>query len=150
MKKYSAIALLALIALGLAATPTFASARAKQLTHARVLAIALRIAKLDGDAHPSEIAAASGRLEEAIKVFDPHAHPTPSGLKALGGASSVVDLVAMHGHFTSNGPPHNRPEPKGRVLELIFSAHSGTVFAVSLGSRVPVPLSRLGHVERLR
>ena len=84
-------------------------------------------------------------------MFDPHAHPTALGLKALGGANSIVDLVAMHGRFTSSGShPHNTPEPKGKVLEVIFSAHSGTVFAVSLAPRVPVPLSRLGRVTRLR
>jgi hypothetical protein len=133
-----------------ATTPAAATARSSLLSHARVRAIALRIAKLDGDSHPSQIALASGPLQKAVKVFDPHAHPTAAGLRALGGAKSIVDLVAMHGRFTSRGPhPRNRREPKGRVLELIFSAHSGTVFGVSLGPRLRVPLSRLGPVTAL-
>lgn len=132
------------------ATPARATPR-RPLNHAEVLKIALRGAKADGDAHPTSIELASGPLNAAVKVFDPRAHPTAAGLRALGGAKSVVDVVSMRGHFTSHGPhPHNRPEPKGKVLELIMNAHSGTVFGVSFAPKVPVPLSRLGHVMRLR
>jgi hypothetical protein len=150
MRRPSAIGSAVLGTLVLAtAAPANSKPRAP-LTHRQVLKIALRVAKLDGDSHPRQVRLASGRLEKAIKVFDPHAHPTARGLNALGGAKSIVYLVAMNGHFTSHGPhPHNRRQPKGRVLELIMNAHTGTVFAVSLGPKVPVALSRLGHVTRL-
>jgi hypothetical protein len=141
----------ALVMVVLVAAAAAVPASGTRLTDAHVLEIALRVAKADGDAHPTRIELASGRLKAAVKVFDPHAHPTAAGLKALGGARSIVDLVAMHGRFTSHGPhPHNAPEPKGRVLELIMNAHSGTVFAVSLGPKVRVPLARLGRVTRLQ
>jgi hypothetical protein len=147
----SALTASTLGALTLAVHPAPGAGKLRVISHAQVLAIALRVARLDGDAHPSRVAVASGRLEKAVKVFDPEAHPTAFGLKALGGAKSVVDLVAMRGRFTSHGPhPHNRPEPKGRVLELIMDAQSGNVFAVSLGPKMPAPLSRLGPVTRLR
>jgi hypothetical protein len=146
-----AFAAAALGAASLAAAPAPAAAKSKLLSRAQVLKIALRVARVEGDAHPTRIELASGRLKAAIKVFDPHAHPTSAGLKALGGGKSTADVVAMHGRFTSTRPrPHNARAPKGKVLELIFSAHSGTVFALSLGPKVPVPLSRLGHVTRLR
>jgi hypothetical protein len=151
MTRLLAIGSAALGALVLAAAAPASSASQARLSHAQVLKIALRVARADGDARPTRIELASGRLEVAVKVFDPRAHPTAHGLKALGGARSIVDLVAMHGRFASHGPhPHNRLEPKGRVLELIMNAHSGTVFGVSLAPKVPVPLSRLGHVTRLR
>jgi hypothetical protein len=145
------ISLIALTVLVSSSAPASGSSAPKMLSGAQVLKVALHVAKLDGDARPSELAVASGPLEKAVKVFDPHAHPTKAGLEKLGGAKSLVDLVAMRGRFTSRGPhPHNRPEPKGRVLELIMSARSGVVFGVSLGPKVPVPLSRLGSVTRLR
>jgi hypothetical protein len=151
MTRRSAIGCAALGTLVLATAGPATSATQTQLTHAQVLTRALRVAKADGDAHPTHIELASGRLEKAVKVFDPHAHPTALGLKVLGGATSIVDVVAMRGRFTSHrSHPHNRPEPKGRVLELIMNSHNGTVFGVSLGSNVPVPLSRLGSVTRLR
>lgn len=142
---------MALGTVALAAGAAPAAAQRTLLDRAQVLGVASRIAKLDGESHPRQITLASGRLEAAIKVFDPHARPTAIGLQALGGANSIVDLVAMQGHFTSHGPhPHNTPEPKGAVLELILSARSGVVFAVSLAAKIPVALSRLGKVTRLR
>ena len=143
---------MALSALALATTPAWGLRSASpRLTPAQVLKVALRVAKADADAHPSNIMLASGRLAVAVKVFDPHAHTTPYGLKALGGANSIVDLVAMHGQFTSHGPhPRNRPEPKGTVLELLMNARSGVVFGVSLGPKLAAPPSRLGTVRQLR
>jgi hypothetical protein len=121
------------------------------LTNAQVLRVVLRVAAADGERHPSEILLARGPLGRAVKVFDPQAHPTPSGLKALGGANSTVALIAMRGHFTSNGPhPNGRPEPKGRVLELLMNARSGVVFGVSLAPALKVSLLGLGAVTRLR
>jgi hypothetical protein len=142
----------ALGALPLATTPAWGLKSASPLlTPAQVLKVTLRVAKADGDAHPSNIMLASGRLARAVKVFDPHAHPTAAGLRALGGAATRVDLVAMHGRFTSHGPhPHNTAEPKGRVLELLLNAHTGIVFGVSLGPKLAAPLSRLGAVTQLR
>jgi hypothetical protein len=135
----------------LAASPALGFTNGKRLGPAQVLKIALRVANADGDPHPSRIELASGRLKAAVKVFDPHAHPTPAGLRALGGAKSTVDVVAMNGHFTSAGShPRFKPQPKGKVLELIMNARSGVVFGVSLGPKVRVPLSRLGRVTRLR
>ncbi|HEV2980615.1 MAG TPA: hypothetical protein VGX51_04225 [Solirubrobacteraceae bacterium] len=140
-----------LVAMALAPAQSSAATRTKLLARAQVLKIALRVAKADGEARPTRIELASGKLKAAVKVFDPRAHPTAAGLRALGGAKSAVDVVAMRGHFTSHGPhPHNKPEPKGRALELIMNARTGTVFGVSLGPKVPVALSRLGHVTRLR
>jgi hypothetical protein len=141
----------ALAALTFAASQAGAATIAKPLGHAQVLKIALRLAKLDGDSHPSQVMLASGHLQKAVKVFDPAAHPTRLGLEKLGGAKSLVDLVAMRGHFTSSGPhPIHTPKPKGKVLELIMNAHTGAVFGVSLGPKLRVPLSRLGPVTRLQ
>jgi hypothetical protein len=139
------------LALTVAAAPEARGAKSALLPPAQVLRIALRVARADGEPHPRNIALASGHLVAAVKVFDPHAHPTAAGLGALGGAGTRVDLVAMRGHFTSHGPhPHNRPEPKGTVLELLMNAHSGVVFGVSLGPKLAAPLSRLGAVTQLR
>src|SRR5690554_4353956 len=141
MGRLSALGAAALGALALGAAPAGAAKGAPlRLSNAQVLRIALRVAGADGDAHPTGIAFARGRLAPAVRVFDPRAHPTARGLKALGGARSVVDLVAMHGRFKSKGShPHS-----GRVLELIMNAHSGEVFGVSIGPTLLAQLSRLG------
>ena len=118
------------------------------LTLEQLLVIALPEAKLDGDAQPTETVIAKGRLVVALKVMNPRVTTPAARLEAAGGANSLVYLVAMHGHFVIHSHPHGKPEPTGRVLELIIDAHTRFVSALSLKSKVPVPLSRLGRAKR--
>jgi hypothetical protein len=116
------------------------------LAHRQVLQVALARAKRAGDPHPKRIEMASGPLKDAMSVSDP-----TSGLGPAVDGEELVDLVVMHGWFHVNGsPPRGRHIAPGRVLEVIVDAHSGFVQGLSLGNRLPVSLSRLGEVTRLR
>ncbi len=73
----------------------------------------------------------------------------PAG-EGLGEASSIVELVVMGGHFTSNGPePPGRPVPTGTVLSVTIDAHTGYRQLLTLGDKLPA-LSKLGPITRLK
>jgi len=129
----------------------------QRVTTARILQIALRQSRAAHEQHPRGIVLATGPLGRALAVMNPTAtHPPPPSERRIAcphgrmGAERQVDLVAAHGHFTSNGSkPRGAPTPKGRVLELLIDACSGAVEAQAILPRVPVPLSRLGPVTAL-
>jgi len=88
----------------------------------------------------------SGSLRAATGVTDP-----TGGLGSAVNGQEVVDLVVMHGYFHVNGsPPRGHHIAPGKVLELIIDAHTGFVQGLTLSDEVPVPLSQLGPVTRLR
>ena len=116
------------------------------LTHKQVLQIALTEAKRSADPHPKRIEMVSGSLRAATGVTDP-----TGGLGSAVNGQEVVDLVVMHGYFHVNGsPPRGHHIAPGKVLELIIDAHTGFVQGLTLSDEVPVPLSQLGPVTRLR
>jgi hypothetical protein len=139
-----ALAMVALVVQIAVADPVSREAAA-QLTHKQVLRIALREAAHSRDPHPKRIEMATGSPRAALYVMEPR---LTSG-SDLG--EEEVDLVVMHGRFEIDGshPPHSRIAP-GKVMELIVGAHTGFVTARSLSDHVPVPLSHLGPVTRLR
>jgi hypothetical protein len=116
------------------------------LTHKQVLEIALREAVRSRDPHPKRIEMASGSLKDATSVTDPS-----GGLGSAVDGKEMVYVVVMHGYFHVNGsPPRGRSIAPGKVLELIIGAYTGFVQERSLSNKVPVPLSRLGPVTRVR
>jgi F0F1-type ATP synthase membrane subunit c/vacuolar-type H+-ATPase subunit K len=149
----SGIALMAALSLAAASS----ASAGQHITTARILQIALRQSRADHEQHPRGIVLAAGPLGRALAVMSPTATnpPPPSDPRVAcphgrTGAERQVDLVAAHGHFTSNGSkPRGAPTPKGRVLELLIDACSGAVEAQAILPRVPVPLSRLGPVRAL-
>jgi hypothetical protein len=152
------ITVVALVATFALSAATSASA-AQRLSPAKILRIALRQSRADHERHPTGIILASGPLRRALAVMSPSATippPSPSrephltGPGGATGAKGLVDLVAAHGRFTSNGShPRGIPAPKGRVLELVVDAYTGAIEAQALLPRVPVPLSHLGPVRPL-
>jgi hypothetical protein len=150
MRRMAAIgagALAAIVLVAQIATADPASMEAgPALTYRHVLNIALTEARDSADHHPKRIEMATGLLKDAVKVMDP-----TSGLGPVIDGRQVVDMVVMHGYFHVNAPhpSHSRIAP-GKVMELIIGAHTGFVQARSLGNKVPVPLSHLGRVTRLR
>ena len=130
------------LALGVLA-PQAAAAR---ISTARIRQIALVEAKRNGDVRPKGMAFASGPLGSALSVMNPEAN----GGSAQD-ASTPVDLVVMHGMFTSGGStPRGVRAPKGHVLEVMIVAGTGSVQAIAISAEVPVALSRLGPVTPLR
>jgi hypothetical protein len=139
-----------------------ASAAAAYVGHARpvpvtvtladVRQIALREAATSRDPHPTSILAAKGTLRAASRVMSPdgvlYPHPTPAEEVEL---NSPYYLVLMRGHFKPiySHPPHARPLGRITVIELLIAARQGGISGRSLGTKVPVPLSRLGKVTRL-
>jgi len=116
------------------------------LSNKQVLHIALGVAARSAEPHPKRIEMASGSLKDATSVTDP-----TGGLGSIENANEEVDLVVMHGYFQIDGsPPHGRSIAPGTVFALIINAHTGTIQEISLANRLPVPLSRLGPVTRLR
>jgi hypothetical protein len=150
MKRPSVIGAGILVAIMLAAHVASADPASQEtgpvLTHKQVLQIALTEAKRSADPHPKRIEMASGSLKVATSVTDPTGR-LGSGVNE----KEAVDLVVMHGHFQVNGsPPLGRHIAPGKVLELIVGAHTGFVQELTSGNDVPVPLSHLGPVTRLR
>ena len=96
---------------------------------------------------------ASGPAWTAAEMLSRHTMPEPG--KPSSGAESTMYLVAMHGRFYYNGPqpPPRRGERQKQtpstVLEVIIN-ESGLVAASAWMDNVPVPLSHLGPVTRLR
>jgi hypothetical protein len=139
-----------------AAPPAGARPEAQpQISRARVLAIALRVAKTESEGHPRQVRAAQGTLARALRVIFPAPTRTPwapaGGPAAPGGPQSPVFLVAMNGRFVLNpSPPHGSRPRRGRVLEIVIDARAGFVEALSVRRELPVPLSRLGPVFALR
>ncbi|MCW3033869.1 MAG: hypothetical protein JWM60_2214, partial [Solirubrobacterales bacterium] len=112
--------------------------------------VALRVARAWGDRHPRAIEYASGTLEDAMAVLEPEGGSTSPSSPGDVESHSAVDLIAVWGHFTSNGSrPRGTKAPTGTVMELIVDAHSGFVEVRSLSHRLPAPLSRLGSVRVL-
>jgi len=92
---------------------------------------------------------AAGTVERASKVQDPNLTYMSSAE-----ANGVAYLVAMHGHFHYNGPQppprHHREKLRAiPVMELIIN-EDGLVASKAWMPKVPVPLSHLGPVTRLR
>jgi hypothetical protein len=140
-----------LAAIMLAASIATASSTSPQatgvaLTHEQVLQIALREARRSRDPHPKRIEMATGSPAVAMSVME----PTIKSATGVGGGEAV-DLVVMHGYFHIDAsPPPGRRIAPGKVIELMIGAYSGSREARSLSDRVPVPLSELGPVTRLR
>lgn len=139
-----------LVAIMLAAQVALAGPASQEtgpvLTHKQVLQIALTEAKRSADPHPKRIEMAGGSLKVATSVTDPTGR-----LGAAVNGKEAVDLVVMHGYFHVNGsPPLGHHIAPGKILELIIGAHTGFVQELTLSDDVPVPLSQLGPVTRLR
>jgi hypothetical protein len=129
---------------GMASANT-ASGETPVLSHRQVLRIALGKAAQSKDPHPKRIEMATGSLRDAISVSEP-----TGGLGSGAYGEELVDLVVMHGYFHIIGsPPLGHSIAPNKVLELIIDAHNGSIEGLSLGSKVPVPLSHLGPVTRL-
>jgi hypothetical protein len=122
------------------------------VTLAQVRQIALREAARDRDPRPTRILVASGTLRAASRVISPdsvlYPHPTPAEEVEL---NSPYYLVLMRGHFKPiySHPPHAHGIGPVTVIELLIGARPGGISGRSLGTKVPVPLSRLGKVTRL-
>lgn len=160
-RRYSAGARTYVTGLALMAVLSLAAASSasagRRITTTRILQIALRQSRADHEQHPRGIVLATGPLRRALSVMNPSAtyppHPSDPRVSCphgRTGADRQVDLVAAHGHFTSNGSqPRRASTPRGRVLELLIDACSGAIEAQAILPRVPVPLSRLGPVTAL-
>jgi hypothetical protein len=137
---------MALLATQMAEGEPTPQATGPEISHKQVLHIALVEARNSADKHPKRIEMASGTLKDATSVTDP-----AGGLGSAVNGEEPVDVVVMHGYFHVNGsPPRGDSIAPGKVLELIIDAHAGFVQGLSLSDNVPVPLSHLGPVTRLR
>jgi hypothetical protein len=135
--------------------PAYADGSSGAVLGARgVEGIARHAAKQWGEKHPQRIAYTTAALAPAMKVAAGEAPATPlvapDSESPAGDPASLVDVVAVWGHFTANvHPPRGAKAPTGTVLELVVDAHTGAIESRSLSDRVRVPLSRLGKVHRL-
>lgn len=117
------------------------------MTHKHVLNIALTAAKDSQDPDPIRIEMATGPLKRAWHVLEPEAK-----FGTLENAKEVVDLVVIHGYFHLSGthPPPGHEVKPGKIMCLILNAQTGMLRGRSLSDAMPLPLSRLGRVVRLR
>lgn len=148
--------LVAVLALMASSVPALADGSSGAVLGARgVEGVARRAAKRWGEKHPQKIAYTTAALAPGRKVADGEAPGRPlaapdSGSPA-GDPTSLVDVIAVWGHFTANAsPPRGAKAPTGTVLELVVDAHTGAIETRSLSDRVRVPLSRLGTVHRIQ
>ncbi len=140
----ASLAAIALVAQMAAAAPA-SQPTGSELTHKQVFHIALVEASRARDPRPKRIEMASGTQGAAMKVMEPR------GEGSALSSQLPVDLVVVHGYFHVIGsPPRGDHIAPGKVLELMIDAHSGFVLGLSLSDTVPVSLSRLGPVTRLR
>jgi hypothetical protein len=150
MTRYLYIAAIGM-AIALIASVSALAATDQSISSAQISKIMQRASKADQETRPTGIMFAIGPLKTALNVMDPSSANLYSPIGEPRSASSLVDLVVAHGIFTSNGShPRGVQSPKGRILELVIDAHTGFVEAKGLMMKVPIPLSRLGHVERIR
>jgi hypothetical protein len=107
--------------------------------------IALRVAKLSGDAKPASIEAVMTTRAEALRVATP-------GDTVPGSAGQTVYLAVMKGNFTLNyasTPPHAHA-PTGHYLAITFNAATFQGMDLGLSNKAsPIPLRSLGTVSTL-
>jgi hypothetical protein len=136
----------------LAALALAAPAGADVVLGARgVEGVARRVARHWGEPDPTRIEYASGSLAQAMTVVGSGRDSTLNlHTTAPGTPGSLVDVVAVKGHFSANvSVPRGSRPPTGTVMELVIDAHSAFVEVRRLSDRLPAPLSRLGPVRRL-
>src|SRR4051812_14871084 len=148
--------LLLVLASAACSAPAYADGSSGAVLGARgVEGVARSAAKRWGEKHPQRIAYTTAALASGRKVAAGEAPGTPlvapdSGAPA-GAPTSLVDVIAVSGHFTAKGsPPRGARIQPGTVLELVVDAHTGAIEMRSLSDRVRVPLSRLGTVHRIQ
>ncbi len=112
----------------------------------RLDAIALRAARLNGDARPAWITAVLTTHGKALESA------TPGDTEPTGNAA-IVYLITMKGTFTDDlaPEPHGSAAPTGHYLSIVISAKSFTATDFGL-SEDPPPVSpaSLGPVLYLR
>jgi hypothetical protein len=106
-------------------------------------AIALGVARADGDPNPAWIMAVTTTLPQAIRAA------RPAGQVAR--REPVVYLLVMKGDFAYEGADtHGASGASGHYVSAIFDPYTLTPLGTSLTSRGPaMPLSRLGPVVNL-
>jgi len=112
---------------------------------AKLDAIALRTAKVTGDAHPEWITVVRTTHGKALESATPgDTEPKGNGL--------VVYLITMKGHFTDelDSGPSGAVTPTGTYLSLVLSARSLTGIDFGLSHHLPpVSPASLGRVFSL-
>ncbi|MGO9490531.1 MAG: hypothetical protein ACLQBB_16095 [Solirubrobacteraceae bacterium] len=108
--------------------------------------VALEAAKANGDAEPAFVVYVTATLQAASEALGGEGKSFFPAGEGPGDAGSVVDLVVMGGHFTSDGSrPPGAAAPKGTVLSVTIDSF---VEITSLGEKLP-SLTALGPVTRL-
>jgi hypothetical protein len=107
--------------------------------------IALRVAKLSGDAKPAWIEAVMTTRAEALRVATP-------GDTVPGSTSQTVYLAVMKGNFTLNdvSTPSHGHAPTGHYLAITFNPATFQGMDLGLSNKAsPIPLRTLGTVSTL-
>jgi hypothetical protein len=106
-------------------------------------AIALGVARADGDSRPAWIMAVTTTLPQAIRAARPAGQVTRR--------QAVVYLLVMKGDFAYEGADtHGTSGASGHYVSAIFDPGTLAPLGTSLTSRPPaIPLSRLGPVVSL-
>lgn len=116
---------------------TFRPGPRPTLSEARILTLAERSARGDGDPNPTLIQHAAGTRFEAVRIS--------SGDLVFEWNWSY--LVAIRGHFTADGAPiaAGAKPPTGTVITLVLDARTGHVTDFGISDRYPT-LAQLGPV----
>lgn len=120
------------------------SSRIPMSAIARLTAVALRLASLDGDARPTSVTAVVTSHGRALRAATPG--------DTLPGAAQLVYLVVMKGNFTLNVPtPPGDPEPTGTYLSITLDPATFQLMDLGLSHNAPpISLRSFGRVSTLR
>lgn len=153
MRALVTAALVALLACGLVATSGAQSARAgtgiPATVRAKLLALAERDAKVEGDAHPFDIEAVATTRGKALSLQ--HGDTEPACEESSACMNTPFYVVAMRGRFVCNScsPPLHARTPKGTVITLEVEVPNMWAGGFGMSDSYP-KLQKIGTVVHLR